>query len=276
MIEFKSINKRFKTVIIADNIDLKLDKFTYGLLGQNGSGKTTLLRCITGIEKADSGIITLFHGEQIKNSLDKIGYLPQSFDIFNSLAAAEVLEFFANLKNVTITSEEIKKLLRMVNLTEKENCPVKNLSGGMKRRLGIAQSLIGSPEIILLDEPTAGLDPEERVNFKRVVQEIKKDKCIILSTHIITDIEELCDKILVLKNGKITVFDSPEQLKEIANNKVFAVTSVQNISCKFHTMGQMLIDGEQYTKVISEEPLEEIKLNPTVEDGYICLIENLV
>lgn len=276
MIEFKSINKRFKSVVVADNLDLRLDKCTYGLLGQNGAGKTTLLRCITGIEKVDSGSITLFYGEQIKNTIDKIGYLPQSFDIFNSLSAAEALEFFANLKNVNITSEEIRRLLGLVNLQGKANSPIKTLSGGMKRRLGIAQSLIGSPEIILFDEPTAGLDPEERVNFKRVVKEIKKDKCIVLSTHIITDIEELCDKILVLINGKIMVFDSPEKLKEISKNKVFAVASTEHISCKFHIMGQMLIDSKQYIKVISEKPLDGIKLNPTAEDGYICLIGNLI
>ena len=145
----------------------------------------------------------------------------------------------------------------------------------MKRRLGIAQALIGNPDIVLLDEPTAGLDPEERLNFKNVVREIKKDRCVILSTHIITDIESLCDKILILSNGVITQFNSCDELANVANGKVFAVNNTDDIDNPFYSMGTIYIDGKTYEKVICLNKIDALPLAPTVEDGYICFIENL-
>ena len=151
----------------------------------------------------------------------------------------------------------------------------KELSGGMKRRLGIAQALIGNPDIVLLDEPTAGLDPEERLNFKKVVREIKKDRCVVLSTHIITDIESLCDKILILSNGTITQFNSCDELANVAKGKVFAVDNTDNIDVPFYSMGMVFIDGKTYEKIICLNKIDALPLAPTVEDGYICFIENL-
>lgn len=276
MLKLENVNKKFKSVMIADDISVDLGNFTYGLLGRNGSGKTTLLRCITKIEKLNGGKISYFDKEkEIKDYLSHIGYLPQSFDIFNELTAYEVLHFFANLKDYKITEEEITELLVILNLSDKRDTLVKKLSGGMKRRLGIAQALIASPDVLLLDEPTAGLDPEERLNFKNVVRKIKKDKCVVLSTHIITDIESLCDKILVLSDGKITQFDSCKALADIAEGKVFAVKSTDNIECSFYSAGTAIIDGEEYEKVICKNVIDGIVLNPTVEDGYICFLENL-
>ena len=163
----------------------------------------------------------------------------------------------------------------LINLFSKKDTVVKKLSGGMKRRLGIAQALIGNPDIVLLDEPTAGLDPEERLNFKNVVREIKKDRCVVLSTHIITDIESLCDKILILSNGAITQFNSCDELANVANGKVFAVNSTDNIDAPFYSMGTIYIDGKTYEKVICLNKIDALPLAPTVEDGYICFIENL-
>ena len=165
--------------------------------------------------------------------------------------------------------------MKSLNLFSKKDTVVKKLSGGMKRRLGIAQALIGNPDIVLLDEPTAGLDPEERLNFKNVVREIKKDRCVVLSTHIITDIESLCDKILILSNGVITQFNSCDELANVANGKVFAVNSTDNIDAPFYSMGTIYIDGKTYEKVICLNKNDALPLAPTVEDGYICFIENL-
>lgn len=277
MLKLKNVNKKFKAALIADDISVDLDKFTYGLLGRNGSGKTTMLRCITKIEQVNSGTITYINdnGTEEKNYLNHIGYLPQSFDIFNELTACEVLQLFANLKDYRIRDEEKTELLKILNLTEKKDSLVKTLSGGMKRRLGIAQALIGNPDILLLDEPTAGLDPEERLNFKSVIRKIKKDKCVVLSTHIITDIESLCDKILVLSNGKITYFDSCKALAETARGKVFAVDNTGSLECHYYSMGEVVIDGRNLEKVICRERIDALEIEPTVEDGYICFIENL-
>lgn len=276
MLKLNSIDKRFKSIVVADNVNVQLENCTYGLLGRNGSGKTTLLRCITKIEKLNGGSITYSDGVKETNDyLTHIGYLPQNFEIFNELTAYEVLQFFANLKDYSITDDEINNLLKSLNLFSKKDTVVKKLSGGMKRRLGIAQALIGNPDIVLLDEPTAGLDPEERLNFKNVVREIKKDRCVVLSTHIITDIESLCDKILILSNGIITQFNSCDELADVANGKVFAVNSTDDIDAPFYSMGTIYIDGKTYEKVICLNKIDALPLAPTVEDGYICFIENL-
>ena len=235
-----------------------------------------MLRCITKIEKLNGGSITYSDGVKETNDyLTHIGYLPQNFEIFNELTAYEVLQFFANLKDYGITDDEINNLLKSLNLFSKKDTVVKKLSGGMKRRLGIAQALIGNPDIVLLDEPTAGLDPEERLNFKNVVREIKKDRCVVLSTHIITDIESLCDKILILSNGVITQFNSCDELANVANGKVFAVNRTDDIDAPFYSMGTIYIDGKTYEKVICLNKIDALPLAPTVEDGYICFIENL-
>lgn len=240
------------------------------------NGKTTLLRCITKIEKLNGGSITYSDGVKETNDyLTHIGYLPQNFEIFNELTPYEVLQFFANLKDYGITDDEINNLLKSLNLFSKKDTVVKKLSGGMKRRLGIAQALIGNPDIVLLDEPTAGLDPEERLNFKKVVREIKKDRCVVLSTHIITDIESLCDKILILSNGTITQFNSCDELANVAKGKVFAVDNTDNIDVPFYSMGMVFIDGKTYEKIICLNKIDALPLAPTVEDGYICFIENL-
>lgn len=278
MLELKGLNKRFKSAIIAENISVHFENCTYGLLGRNGSGKTTLLRCITNIEKINSGSISYYdeNGEVVQNYLDNIGYLPQSFDIFGDLTSSEVLEFFANLKEYDISKEEIEQHLKSLNLLDKKDDKVKTLSGGMKRRLGIAQALVGNPDVLLLDEPTSGLDPEERLNFKNVIRAVKKDRCVVLSTHIITDIESLCDKIMVLSDGRITQFDSCQQLADVAKGKVFAVENPDNLGGDFYSMGLVTIGEKSYEKILSKNPVEgAVEIKPTVEDGYICFIENL-
>lgn len=280
MLELSSVTKKFKSVVTADNLSVKLENYTYGLLGKNGSGKTTLLRCITGMYRLDGGSICYVDkdGKEQKKYLEKIGYMPQSFEIFPELTCFEILKFFADLKKIDITDDEIDALLEKVNLTEKKKEAFKTLSGGMKRRLGIAQSLIGKPEILLLDEPTSGLDPGERLNFKNVIHAEKGNRCIVLSTHIITDIEALCDRILVLKNAKITEFETVSQLADFAKGKVFAVdpeTHVKIEGAREYVIASFEKGGKEYSRIASSSCADGTELEPTVEDGYICFIEDI-
>ena len=167
MLKLNSINKKFKSIVVADNINVQLENCTYGLLGRNGSGKTTLLRCITKIEKLNGGSITYSDGVKETNDyLTHIGYLPQNFEIFNELTPYEVLQFFANLKDYGITDDEINNLLKSLNLFSKKDTVVKKLSGGMKQGVAIARACSAHPEVLLLNEPFSALDAQTRIKLQ--------------------------------------------------------------------------------------------------------------
>ena len=176
MLELKSVSKKFGRKSIIKSIDLKMDKKTYGLLGPNGAGKTTLLRILATLYSINSGKIT-FDGNDIfkdKEYQTLVGYLPQKFGLYKELSSLEMLELIANLKGIKHSEikEEAYRCIELVGLQDKMNSKVKTLSGGMVRRLGIAQALLGDPEILIFDEPTAGLDPEERLRFKNIITNI--------------------------------------------------------------------------------------------------------
>ena len=222
MIEIKNLTKKFKSHTVLNNISVNFDKKTYGLLGENGAGKTTLIRCITGMYSSYDGDINLLDSNKIQNN---IGYLPQNFGAFKELTVNDMMLFFANQKALDLknTATEIDSLLNLVNLSSQKDIKISKLSGGMLRRLGIAQALLGDPQTIILDEPTAGLDPEERLRFKNLIEKIKKEKTIILSTHIVEDVDALCDEIVIVKEGKIIFCGDVENIKNIAkqNRKNF-------------------------------------------------------
>lgn len=268
MLKFKNFSKSFGKIVIADNINFDFEKCTYGFLGKNGTGKTTILRCITGLEPYKKG-------EIIIDSFEQIGYLPQNFNTFPHLTLKETILFFADLRNINLSYDEISELLDSVGLRDYIDKKVKTLSGGMKRRLGIAISLIGKAEIVLLDEPTAGLDPEERIKFKNLLIEQKSERLILLSTHILSDIEELCDKIIILKDGKLTLFDSVCELAKLAEGKTFAAKKSDK-SLKCHKTGIIKIENEIYNKYVSSDIiLGAIPVDATAEDGYIAFLENI-
>ena len=189
MLEINNVSKFFSKFKAVNEFTYKFDNGVYALLGPNGAGKSTLLRCITNLYSLTSGKIT-FDGIDIKDNKDfssNIGYLPQSFGLFRELKVYEGLELIANIKN--FQNYNIDKVLELVNLEEKRMSKIGSLSGGMVRRLGIAQAIMGDPKVVIFDEPTAGLDPEERLRFKNIVNKIKNDKLIIISTHIVDDVE---------------------------------------------------------------------------------------
>ena len=249
----------------------------YALLGPNGAGKSTLLRCITNLYSLTSGKIT-FDGIDIKDNKDfssNIGYLPQSFGLFRELKVYEGLELIANIKN--FQNYNIDKVLELVNLEEKRMSKIGSLSGGMVRRLGIAQAIMGDPKVVIFDEPTAGLDPEERLRFKNIVNKIKNDKLIIISTHIVDDVEALCDKIVIMNAGSVVSSGSCEDIKNIASGKIYVVETdkINKINSDYHIIQQFEENGIKLTKILSDNDQKLKKVSPTLEDGYVCALRNI-
>ncbi len=198
--------KQYKNKIAVDRISLKLHKGVYGLLGANGAGKTTLMRMICGILTPTSGTIS-FDGIDVseENYRAILGYLPQDFGYYPEFTGQNFLLYMAALKGLTKPQAKRKaaELLRLVSLQDVAKKKIQTYSGGMKQRLGIAQALLNQPKLIILDEPTAGLDPKERVRFRNLIADLGKDSIVLLSTHIVSDIEHIADNVLIMKDGQL-------------------------------------------------------------------------
>ena len=203
------VSKLYQNKIAVDRISTRLRPGVIGLLGENGAGKTTLMRMLCGILKPSSGTIT-FEGLDVSEEMyrDVLGYLPQDFGYYPNFSGRDFLMYMSALKGIEKSAAQRKcdELLHTVNLEQVANKKIKTYSGGMKQRLGIAQAVLNNPKILILDEPTAGLDPKERVRFRNLIAELGKDSIVILSTHIVSDVEQIADRILMMKSGQI-IFD---------------------------------------------------------------------
>jgi ABC-2 type transport system ATP-binding protein len=224
VLSIEKVSKKFRAGNFGvRDLSLEVKSGVVGLLGPNGAGKTTLMQMIATITRPTSGRI-LFHGEDVTkrpNALRrKLGYLPQDFGVYDNLTATEFLTYFAALKGVR-SKQRVTEMLESVNLHGVANRTVGGFSGGMKQRLGIAQALINDPELVIVDEPTAGLDPEERVRFRNVLSEIGFGKLVILSTHIVSDVESIATEIAVMKHGALLTMAAPETLLRTCEGHVW-------------------------------------------------------
>lgn len=200
------LSKQYKNKIAADRISITLHKGVYGLLGANGAGKTTLMRIICGILKPDSGTVS-FDGIDVSQEEYRsvLGYLPQDFGYYPEFTGKDFLLYMAALKGLEkpLAKRKADELLNLVSLQNVAKKKIKTYSGGMKQRLGIAQALLNDPKLLILDEPTAGLDPKERVRFRNLIESLRKESIVLLSTHIVSDIEHIADEILMMKEGRL-------------------------------------------------------------------------
>lgn len=275
--KIENVSKSFHRKKALQGVTCSLKSGTYGLLGPNGAGKTTLMRCITGYY-THKGSVEIDGTQAKKLSPAEIGYLPQKFEGYPELTIRQMLEYFCNLKKIPSKdrSARIQKCLENTNLLEQERKKIKTLSGGMIRRLGIAQAILGDASVVLLDEPTAGLDPEERMRFKNVIQNITEDRIVIISTHIVEDVEACCDNILVMKEGQLLFADSIQKLRNYAQGRVLELREEEFVSYPgVYVEKNYLKEEETVYRVIAED-LVEGAVKPTIEDGYLCLLKREV
>lgn len=271
--KIENVSKNFRRKKVLREVTCNLQSGTYGLLGPNGAGKTTLMRCITNFY-SHQGKIMIDGKEAKKLSSAEIGYLPQKFEGYPELTVRQMLEYFCNLKKIPNKERQnrIQKCLENTNLLEQEQKKIRQLSGGMIRRLGIAQAILGDASVVLLDEPTAGLDPEERMRFKNVIQNITEDRIVIISTHIVEDVEACCDNIIVMNEGEIAFADSIYELRNCAKGRVLELREEEvNRRPGIYIEKTYLKEKETVYRVIVGEK-EEGAVAPTVEDGYLCIL----
>ena len=267
-----------------DNVSLDIENGMFGLLGPNGAGKSSLMRTLATLQEADSGTATLNDIDilnQPKELRKNLGYLPQEFGVYPRITAEQLLNHMAVLKGITNSLERkelVKYLLDKVNLYDKRNKNVKGFSGGMKQRVGIAQALIGNPNLIIVDEPTAGLDPGERNRFYNLLSEVGKDVIVILSTHIVDDIRELCTKMAIMNEGQIVFQGNPQNAIDELNGKVYqrivAREELEHFATNYAIISNKMVGGQPLIHVFSdtnpENGFELVK--PNLEDVFFSKI----
>lgn len=272
------LTKQYKNKIAVDRISLTLNNGVYGLLGANGSGKTTLMRMLCGVLKPTSGEVK-FNGIDVSEEeyRDALGYLPQDFGYYPEFTAYDFLLYMASLKGLTKqrAKEKSKELLELVSLSDVAKKKIKTFSGGMKQRLGIAQAILNNPKILILDEPTAGLDPKERVRFRNLISQLGTDRIILLSTHIVSDVENIAGIILIMKEGQIVHKGVLEEIIQVIGNKVFECTVDIEEAEKFIALYPIINFRQESGKVFlrlvcDKSPCENaVSVKATLEDLYL-------
>jgi len=288
-LQIKNLNKQYSNGVVALNdVSLTIGKGMFGLLGPNGAGKSSLMRTLATLQDADSGTVTLGDMDVLndKDSVRKVlGYLPQEFGVYPRTSAIELLDHLALLKGFTdsgVRKEMVNQLLVKTNLWELRKKSVGSFSGGMRQRFGIAQSLIGNPRLIIVDEPTAGLDPGERNRFYNILSEIGENVIVILSTHIVQDVRELCNRMAIMNDGKVLYSGNTDDALLSVKGKVWEKkvdkADFQTYQESYKIVSNKLVGGKPLIHVFSEEPLNagfELA-EETLEDVFFAKINNLI
>ncbi|QJD99259.1 ATP-binding cassette domain-containing protein [Massilia forsythiae] len=279
MLELQNVTKRFGADLVAvDDVSLHLHAGVVGLIGHNGAGKTTLMQMIATLARPSSGRI-LFDGADIAVRPEamrrRLGYLPQDFGVYRNVSALEFMQYFAALKGVRDPAR-IRRLLELVNLHDQARRPASGFSGGMLRRLGIAQALLNDPDILVVDEPTAGLDPEERLRFRNLLAELGFDKLVIVSTHIVSDVESIAGRLAIMKNGRLAACDTPDAILARARGRVWSASvdadEYERLRAATHVL-QALRQGEQVALRIAHpySPCPGARLaEPSLEEALMA------
>ena len=274
------LTKEFGGFRAVNDFDFTMSCGVYGLLGVNGAGKTTLMRMLTTLMKPTSGCIT-WDGEDIFAMDGKyrklLGYLPQDYGFYPDFSVWDYLMYIASLKGIrpAVAKQRVKELLHQVGLTKARNQKMKTLSGGMKRRAGIAQAMLNDPRILILDEPTAGLDPSERIRFRNLISELSEDRIVLLSTHIVSDIEYIAKQIILMKDGSILISGTAAEIIASMPERVWCCTAakgrIEEALKTFQVANVKTVPAGAELRVISDQkPAEDAVLaEPTLED--VCL-----
>ncbi len=280
----RDVGKRYGTRWAVREVSFELDAGMVGLVGPNGAGKTTLMRMVASLLPASTGSIqwngidVTRHGSQLREVL---GYLPQDFGVYPELSARRFLLYMAAMKRIPKdrAGRRVDELLELVNLTRDAGRKLRTFSGGMKQRVGIAQALLNDPDILIVDEPTAGLDPEERVRFRTLLATLTEARLIILSTHIVGDVEAVASRLLVMKDGQVLADTTPEGLVQSAAGRVWTMTCDPQTAARLQTafpVSALVSHGSSVTLrlVASERPSPSADAaEPNLEDAYLLAVQ---
>jgi ABC-2 type transport system ATP-binding protein len=286
------ISNLFKTydngVTALNDINLEIPNGMFGLLGPNGAGKSSLMRTIATLQDPDQGTITFNDINVLKEKeilRSKLGYLPQEFGVYPKISAEELLDYLASLKGITNANDRkstVQNLLHLTNLSEHKTKAVATYSGGMKQRFGIAQALIGNPELIIVDEPTAGLDPEERLRFYNILSEVGNHVTVILSTHIVSDVSDLCQNFAIIDQGRVLAQTTPDLAAQIIQGKVWSKLvskrQAEDLEKTHKVIASKFVSGNQLVKVFSDKnPSADFsEATPQLEDFYFAHVKGYI
>jgi len=287
-LEIRGISKRYPNGVQAlNNLSLSIGNNMFGLLGPNGAGKSTLMRTIATLQDPDSGQILLNGMDVVANKeavRRQLGYLPQEFGVYPRISALDMLHHLAIMKRITLAGERkdiVENLLRQTNLWDVRKKALSTYSGGMKQRFGIAQALLANPRLIIVDEPTAGLDPAERNRFLNLLSSLARDTIVILSTHIVDDVRELCPRMAIISNGQVVLEGAPEESLERLQNSIWSILvkteeEFAQVSTQFKLVSTKLLGGAHELRIYSEsDPGEGFRqVDPELEDVYFLTLNN--